>query len=327
MIETRTLWQRCEALGQFEDYKDDHLEMYFEDERWIIKHDGHPITFIYEDITKGSPWLASAILSHIEAHHEAREIAERSTVTLQNVRQKWNEALDAQERRIPELLPDVTYFANAPQEPEPTLEKRRSLFDHLVNLGDCYKGDGITIFIDSVPKAQVIVGGHSVATQYGPKHGYAFVGSVEFGEVCKLVGLAESPKPTEPTQEQLKAVWEHVTHLTGEQAESFGFQYAVIGLTPSPRFELKIETVQSSLDPWLVTIVHTADGEFTFISTYSFAGTCSRLGCFDVARGLVTESPNQFVSIPVVTFEEVATAFSALAKAMKQVSDLYTPER
>lgn len=303
MSEKKTLWQRCEALGQFEDFRDEHLDMHFEDERWVIHHDGHPIAFIYEDRMQGSQWLADAIISHIE-----RIRFGTTTDSKTFCQQDLNRAgITNVCRPIPDQLPDVTYVVEAPKEEPINGTRYRMCKDQPAQI-DCretkcrfYAGAGTCINVSP-----------------------ALVLNEDSSFWCKSLEpkddqVVEAPKPTEPTQEQLKAIWDHVTHLTGEQAESFGFRYECTAhTTPLPMigFKLRIETLQSSIDPWLVTIVNTADGQFTFSSTYSFAGTCSRLGCFDIARGLVTESANQFVSIPTEQWTELQEAFKTMEKVL-----------
>lgn len=267
MSETKTLWQRCEALGRFEDYKDDHVEMLFASGRGVIRHDGQCILFIYKDKVRGSEWLADAILCHIE----------RLRFGIKDSKSYCQE--DLNRAGVRNICKPIT--GDVPTIVVPTEISDRECQRFIESLTQSREG-----MIDRLPDVTYVV---------------------------------EAPKQTEPTQEQLKAIWDYVTHLRGEQAESFGFQYAVIASPIQPRFELKIETLQSSLDEWLVTIIHTADGEFIFSSTYSFAGTCSRLGCFDIARGIVTESPLQFVSIPVTEWQQ-------LREAHKTIQSILFPE-
>ena len=236
--ETRTLWQRCKALGQFEDFKDDHVEMLFASGRGVIRHDGQCILFIYEDKVRGSEWLADAILCHIE-----RIRFGTTTGSKTYCQQDLNRAGIANVcRPIPDQLPDVTY-------------------------------------------------------------------------------VVEAPKPTEPTQEQLKAIWDYVTHLTGEQAEYFGFQYSVIANGPQAQFELHIKSPNGCVDQWQIKIMHGHIGRYWWESPFGIAAaaTMLRMPMTIPTEQWVFEEPEQFVSIPV-------TEWQKLREAHKTIQSILFPE-
>ncbi len=234
MSETRTLWQRCEALGQFEDYKNDDIEIKFSENRWVMRHNEQLIIFIYEDKIIGSEWLADAILSHLE-----RIRFGTTTDSKTFCQEDLNRAGIANVcRPIPDQLPDVTY-------------------------------------------------------------------------------VVEAPKATDPTQEQLKAIWDHVTHLTMEQEISLGIQYAFVGTAMHSEFQLHIKSVASCKEQWRVRIAQGSNGVFRAIEPFDLALACHRLGCFHVANSqVVVESPLQFVSIPVQDWQEVLEAFMSLSKVL-----------
>ncbi len=240
MSENKTLWQRCKALGQFEDFKDDHVEMLFASGRGVIRHDGQCILFIYEDKVRGSEWLADAILCHIE----------RIRFGIKDSKSYCQEDLNRAGianvcRPIPDHLPDVTY-------------------------------------------------------------------------------VVEAPKPTEPTQEQLKAIWDHVTHLTMEQETRLGIQYVVVGAAMHAEFQLHIKSVASCKDQWRVRIAQGSNGVFRAIEPFDLALACHRLGCFHVANSqIVTESPLQFVSIPVTEWQQLREAHKTIQSILfREIKDV-----
>ena len=292
MSETKTLWQRCEALGQFEDYKDDHIDMHFEDERWVIHHDGHPIAFIYEDRMQGSPWLADAILCYIErlrfGRHTMSPLEEmsddekaafmkamsewtcgpmtfvpgESVVTKQNINEKLREAVDGGQ------------------------------YDHDTD-GRHRDPNFNGVPLDSVPLPIP-------------------------NKLPDVTYVVEAPKPTEPTQEQLKAIWDHVMHLTGEQAESYGFQYAVIGNAAQANFELHIKSLGSRFGEWQIKIMHGHIGRYWWENPFDLVTTARLINMAITipTEQYVTESPLQFVSIPVQDWQAVLEAFMSLGKVL-----------
>ena len=132
--------------------------------------------------------------------------------------------------------------------------------------------------------------------------------------------VVEAPKPTEPTQEQLKAIWDHVTHLTMEQETRLGIQYVFVGAAIHSEFQLHIKSVASCKDQWRVRIAQGSNGVFRAIEPFNLALACHRLGCFHVSNSeVVTESPLQFVSIPV-------TEWQKLREAHKTIQSILFPE-
>jgi len=95
----------------------------------------------------------------------------------------------------------------------------------------------------------------------------------------------EEPKPTEPTQEQLAAIFAHVTNMTAKQAEDLGFQYSLTAKTNLPRIELQIVSFSkygNNKDEWKCTVVHQSPTnpkfeKFSFQSTYDFETIYHRL--------------------------------------------------
>lgn len=397
MSEKKTLWQRCEALGQFEDFRDEHLDMHFEDERWVIHHDGHPIAFIYEDRMQGSQWLADAIISHIE-----RIRFGTTTDSKTFCQQDLNRAgITNVCRPIPDQLPDVTYVVEAPKEEPINGTRYRMCKDQPAQI-DCretkcrfYAGAGTCINVSPAlvlhqgssfwcksrePKDEAVVeapkpteptqdqlkaltayvrqnmsslnkagfdaserqqvtGGKGVRVHTVGRTKVDFCavldelsnGIIEFrcdlpfNDLCKMIGFdateaIESHDTAKPTQEQLKAIWDHVTHLTMDQETRLGIQYVFVGAAMHAEFQLHIKSVASCKDQWRVIIAQGSNGVFRAIEPFDLALACHRLGCFHVCNSeVVTESPLQFVSIPVTEWQQ-------LREAHKTIQSILFPE-
>ena len=266
MNETRTLRQRCEALGQFEDYKDDHVEMKFSDGRWLLESDGFVLAFIYPDRVNGSEWLADAILYHIE----------RIRFGIKDSKSYCQE--DLNRAGVRNICKPITGDV-------PTIVVPTEISDI-----ECQR------FIESLTQSRE--------------------GMID--RLPDVTYVVEAPKPTEPTQEQLKAIWDHVMHLTGEQAESYGFQYAVIGNAAQANFELHIKSLGSRFGEWQIKIMHGHIGRYWWENPFDLVTTARLINMAITipTEQYVTESPLQFVSIPVQDWQEVLEAFMSLGKVL-----------
>ena len=129
----------------------------------------------------------------------------------------------------------------------------------------------------------------------------------------------EGAKPVELTQEQLKAIFAHVTNMTDEQTKDLG--YSLTAKTNFPRIELQIVSFSkygNNTDEWKCTIVHQSPTDpkheqYSFQSTHDFETTCHRLWWPVKCEGdEVEESQQQFVSIPVSEFEGIKSQIKEL---------------
>lgn len=336
MNETKTLWARCEALGQFEDYKDEHVDMHFEDERWVIHHDGHVLAFIYEDRVQGSPWLASAILSRIEAHHVAKAIAERSTVTLQNINQKLREA-----------LPTV----NQEPTPEQCLGMYNWIHENLYN-AECHAKDiGFALDI-SVDTGEILVEsedderrGFSITNKsfYGYHNHKNNNVQLTFDQACEMVGyiplptperlpdviyVVEAPKATDPTQAQLRALTQHIdnidrkgnhenikVHDLGNISGEFGFRVLFLN--------------GGILSKGIDIATSREDGLLYYRSDLSFQDICERIG-FDMKTlkpiQQNAKSADDMVSIPRDQWMDLQSALKTMANVLCfEIKDMEEP--
>jgi hypothetical protein len=177
MSDTKTLWQRCEALGP---QSDGHVEIVKRGDRWIIFHDSHPIVFIMDTHDSlqntpipqclGSEWLAICIIHRFEQYARSQ-----------------TDETDGRHRD-----PDFKGAVGSPTPlPRPTGDQRRGLHDYLVGLGDGFRGQGFTVELHKDGKAVIrcITGTDAELTQHGPVLDYDFAGTpvFSFWDACKLV--------------------------------------------------------------------------------------------------------------------------------------------
>jgi hypothetical protein len=172
MSDTKTLWQRCEALGpqMVED-----IELAKVGDNWVIWLNdmvgSHTMTVITsEKVAGGREWLAICIIHRFE----------------QYARSQTNET-DGRHRD-----PDFKGAVGSPTPlPRPTKDQRRGLHDYLVGLGDGFRGQGFTVSIYKDRKAIIrcITGTDAELTQHGPVLDYDFAGTpvFSFWDACKLV--------------------------------------------------------------------------------------------------------------------------------------------
>lgn len=334
------LWQRCEALGPMEDQG---VSLYRTDSGdYRIFIDRATVFHVHQDGTIGDycrAWLAEAILQRFEAITKQGGIVLTTANVVKEVERVYNEIPKQQTPTMPAqelLVALVEYLRTMDQEKQAVLgikiigKTLAAIEANAMHVGE------IAVF----DLANMVgIGGNQQALMFRMRVESGkvteFTSDMEWNSILNRIGIdvpelptpetlpdptyiVEAPKPTEPTQEQLKAIWDHVMHLTGEQAESYGFQYAVIGNAAQANFELHIKSLGSRFGEWQIKIMHGHIGRYWWENPFDLVTTARLINMAITipTEQYVTESPLQFVSIPVQDWQEVLEAFMSLGKVL-----------
>ena len=122
---------------------------------------------------------------------------------------------------------------------------------------------------------------------------------------AKLVRKAGATKPVEPTQEQLKGLFEHLSNLS---QDSEVLTRLTIAWDLSQEMGMVFSCKPKAPFDWEIVVKKGATGKYHCSTPFEFNHTCKLLGYTPT----VEESQQQFVSIPVSEFEEIKSQIKEL---------------
>jgi len=329
------LWQRCEALGPMED-QGVQIHKWPERDYYSLCIDGQQVFFIHEDGTINDicrAWLADAILQRFEAITMKDVGADKETVhSFSGGPKEWRERFMADEtdgrHNEPnwEGCPPGSVPVAIPQPMNPTQEQLYALLRYIHpdngGIGVSMIGGGYGVHYNNEPnniafwiQIRVVKGGDNILEFHS-------LDSQDFETACDMVGfmpalptpeslpeptyIVEAPKPTEPTQEQLKALVQYIrsvrTFLKSQKIEVTELEETT-GDTG-----LRLRSIKP---PMLAVIEESSPSLINFRCNIPFDDFCQLIG-YKAKQSEVTESNQQFVSIPVTEWEEIKQSLRKL---------------